>query len=121
MPVASTGRSVVVQPRRASALSVVSTASCSIALAIEMTPAGRLERFGHAAQREVVGLGAAAGEDDLGRLGADQRRDRGAGVVEDALWPAGRSDGRSTRCRSRRAAPRVIASATAGATGVVAL
>ena len=34
MPVASTGRSVVRQPRRASALRVVSTASCSMLLAM---------------------------------------------------------------------------------------
>ena len=33
---------------------------------------GRLERLGGAADREVVGLGAAAREDDFRRLGADQ-------------------------------------------------
>ena len=43
MPDASTGSSVVRQPRRASALSVFSTASCSMLLAIEVTPAGRLD------------------------------------------------------------------------------
>jgi hypothetical protein len=35
MPLASTGSSVVIQPRRASALNVLSTASCSIAVAIK--------------------------------------------------------------------------------------
>ena len=85
MPLASTGSSVVVQPRRASALNVLSTASCSMALAMRWRRPVDLERLGDAAEREVVGLGAAAREHDLGRLAPDQIRDRGPRVVEHAL------------------------------------
>ena len=53
----------------------------------EVPPAGRLEGLGCAAQREDVGFGAAAGEHDLDRVGADQGRDRGAGRVEPGLGP----------------------------------
>ena len=47
-----------------------------MALAIEVPAAGGLERLGDAAEREVVGLGAAAREDDLGRLGRRSGRRR---------------------------------------------
>ena len=65
--------------------SVLSTASCSMRAGDQVTAAGRLERLGGAADREVVGLGAAAGEHDLRRVGADQRRDRRSRVVERRL------------------------------------
>ena len=96
------GSSVVRQPRRASALRVVSTASCSMLLAIEVPAAGRLERLGDAAQCKVVGLGAAAREHDLGRFAADERGDRRARLVEHAPWRADRSGARSRRCRNPR-------------------
>ena len=48
---------------------------------------GRLDRFGGAAQRQVVRLGAAAGEHDLGRLAADQLGDGGSRLVEQRLRP----------------------------------
>jgi len=55
----------------------------------DVTPARRaIEKFGRlcrAAQREVVGLGAAAGEHDLGRLGPDQLCDRRARLVQHRL------------------------------------
>ncbi len=54
-------------------------------LAIEVPPPGGLERLGDAAQREVVRLGAAAREDDFGRLGADELRHRRPRLVEDRL------------------------------------
>ena len=51
----------------------------------QVAPAGRLERLGGAADGEVVRLGAAAGEHDLRRVGADQRRDRRSRLVERRL------------------------------------
>jgi len=50
-----------------------------------MPATGGLECFGHAAERKIVGLGAAAGEDNFRRLAADEYRYRRAGVVQDAL------------------------------------
>ena len=47
----------------------------------DVAAAGRFERFRGAAQCEVVRLGAAAGEHELGRFGADERRHRAARVV----------------------------------------
>ena len=75
------------QPRFASALTVLQDGLVLDRGRDQMSAAGRLERFGGAAQREVVGLGAAAREDDLGRLGADERRDRRSGVIERRLGP----------------------------------
>ncbi len=51
----------------------------------QVTPAGGLQGFGGAAQGEDVRFGAAAGEDDLGRIPADEGGDGGAGRVEPAL------------------------------------
>ena len=85
MPVWSTGSSVVRQPRRASALSVLSTASCSMALAMRCRrPVGS---SASAAPRiaKLSRLGAAAREDDLGRIGADERGDRRPRLVERRL------------------------------------
>jgi hypothetical protein len=48
----------------------------------QMAPAGRLERFRHSAEGEVVRLGPAAREHDLGRLGREQLRDARARLVE---------------------------------------
>ena len=77
--------SVVCQPRRASALSVFSTASCSMALATRWRRPVGLERLGGAADGEVVGFGAAAGEDDFRRIAVDERRHRRPGLVEGGL------------------------------------
>ena len=67
---------VDVQPRRSSAFTVLRTASCSMPVVTRCRRPVGLERLGRAAKREVVGLGAAAREDDLARVGADQRGDR---------------------------------------------
>ena len=48
----------------------------------QVTPAGRLERFGGAADREVVRLGAAAREHDFRRIAANQRGDGRSRVVQ---------------------------------------
>src|SRR4029079_18375232 len=47
--------------------------------------AARLQRFGGAAEGEVVRFGAAGSEDNLGRLGANQRRDTRPGRVDGRL------------------------------------
>ena len=79
-----------------------------------------VERLGGAAEGEVVGFGTAAREDDFGRLGADQRRDRARASSSAALarcpnaWTL---DGLPKVSRGARA----TASTTSGATGVVAL
>ncbi len=51
----------------------------------EMRAAGWLERFSHPAQGKVVSLGPATREHHLGRLAADQCRDRAPRLVEDTL------------------------------------
>ena len=51
----------------------------------EVSPAGRLERFGGAAKCKIVGLGAAAGEYKFRGLCADKSRDRGPGLVHDGF------------------------------------
>ena len=56
-----------------------------MALATRCFRPARLERIGGAADREVVRLGAAAGVDDLRRVGMNQRGDRRTGIVEDGL------------------------------------
>ena len=70
MPLASSGSTVVRQPRFARALKVLRTASCSMPDVMRCLRPVRLQRFRDPANREIVGLGAAAREDDLGRLGA---------------------------------------------------
>ena len=51
----------------------------------QVPPARRLEGLGGAAQGGVVALGATGGEDDFGRLGAQQPGHRGARLVERGL------------------------------------
>ena len=85
MPVASTGRRVVVQPRRASALKRREHRLVLDGAGDQVLPAGGLQRLGDAPQRKIVGLGAAAREHDFGRLRPDEVRDRRAGVVEHAF------------------------------------
>jgi hypothetical protein len=51
----------------------------------QVPPVSALQRVGGTAYREIVALGAPAGEHDLGRIGADQRRRRAAGVVDHRL------------------------------------
>jgi hypothetical protein len=48
---------------------------------------GELDGLGGAPQRHVVGLGAAAGEDHLGRLGADEVGHGRARLVQQRLGP----------------------------------
>ncbi len=48
----------------------------------EMTPSRPFESLGGAADREVVGFGAAAGEDDLRRIAAHERRNRRPRLVQ---------------------------------------
>ncbi len=48
----------------------------------QVAAAGGLERLGGTAHGEVVGLGAPAGEHDLGGVAADQGGSRRAGLVE---------------------------------------
>ena len=69
----------------------------------EMTAAGRLERVGGAADREVVRLGAAAREHDLRRIAVDERRHGRSRLVERRFGLLPESDARSTRCRTGRA------------------
>jgi len=47
----------------------------------EMLSSRRLDRFSRAADRQVVALRAAGGEDNLGGVGADEGADRAAGLV----------------------------------------
>ena len=53
----------------------------------EVSASSRLERFGRAADREIVRFGPAAREDYFGRFGADERRDGAASVIQDRLRP----------------------------------
>ena len=74
---------------------------------------------GGALHREVVGLGAAAGEDDLGRLGAEHGRDLLAGLLQRRLGGPGGG------VRARRVPERLrwngrMAAAASGYIGVVA-
>ncbi len=50
-----------------------------------MPAAGRFQDLRRPPERHVVGFRAAAGEDDFGRLGADEVRDRGPRFVEQRL------------------------------------
>ena len=117
----STGTQRRRQPRRASAFSVLSTASCSMALATRWRrPVGS---SASAAPRiaKLSGFGAAAGEDDLGRIGVDERGHRRSRLVERRLGLLAEvvharrvaEDDPGWRGRRRRA--------TSGARGVVAL
>ena len=79
-------------------------------------------RARHAEQRKVVSLGGAGGEDDLGRLRADQRRHLGARRF-DALprREAGAvRDGSRIAWACGSARHSAMAAATRGSTGVVA-
>ena len=59
--------------------------------------------LGHAADRQVVALGGAAGEDDFARPGADGRGDRLPGPRRPRPWPPSRSCGSCCRrCRRSR-------------------
>ena len=87
----------------------------------QVPPPGGLERLGDAAQREVVGLGAAAGEHDLGRLGVRSARptaDRASSRRALARCPKWCTLDALPKSSTRAC---VIASATGGSTGVVAL
>ena len=98
-----------------------STAWCSTALASTRRrrrvggPAGPED----ALDREVVALGAAAGEDHLGRPGAERGGDPLAGLLDQAPGPPARRRAATTRCR-RRPAAATYASTASGSIGVVA-
>ncbi len=84
-PSASTGRIVTGATRAArSARAVFRTASCSTAVTTSAR-APALRGVDDAAEREVVGLGSAAGEHDVARFGANQRGHLGPGVVDGGL------------------------------------
>ena len=120
-PLASTGSSVTVHPRRSSALHGVEHGLVLDARRDEVPPAGRLERLGGAAQREVVGLGPAAREHDVARLGVDQRGDGRRASSTTRLGPlAERVDGRRVAELVAEHADHRVAT-TSGAAGVVAL
>ena len=51
----------------------------------EMLATGHLERLRGAPNREIIGLGAAAGEDDFGRFGPDKGRNRAPRVINCGL------------------------------------
>ena len=87
MPLSSTGSRVVCPAAPGQRLERVEHRLVLDGAGDQVLPAGRLERLGHAADGEVVALGAAAGEDDLGRIGADQRGHRRSGLVDDRLGP----------------------------------
>ena len=48
----------------------------------EVTAAGWLQGLGQATNRQIVGLGAAAGEDHFGRFGPNQSGDRRPRLVQ---------------------------------------
>ena len=86
----------------------------------QVPASGGFERLGGAANREVVALGAAGGEDDLGRLAAEQGGHLGARLVERGLGLL------AEVVHARRVAPDVANGPVhpvgdRGASGVVAL
>ena len=70
MPPEPTRRRVTATPSRSSCRQGASTAGCSMALVITCGGTGRGAH--HAEHRQVVGFGAAAGEDDFVGVGVDQ-------------------------------------------------
>ena len=85
----------------------------------------RCTRAGPAAGREaehrlVVGLGAARGEDDLARLGAEQLGHRPRGRPRAPRGPRGPSGAARTRCRTATDRNGSIASCASAHSGVVA-
>ena len=93
------------QPRRASAFIVLSTASCSIAL---VTRCLRPDGSSASAAPRIARLSLSvppAGEDDFGRVGADQGCRPTPAPRPARLWPVDRNGERWTRCPRRRAAP----------------
>ena len=79
------------------------------------------KREGHAFQGMIVGLAAAAGEDDLVARAAKQSGDLARALSRAPRAPAARPNGRSMDCRRRRPETGRIAAATSGAIGVLAL
>ena len=87
MPVRSTGSRVVCHPRRPSAFSVLSTGFVLDCAGNQMLSAGRLERLGHAPDREIVGLRAAARVHDFRRLSVDKGGNGCPRLVESGFRP----------------------------------
>ena len=77
-------------------------------------------RAEHAADGEVVGLGAAAREHDLAGLTADDCGELLTRAVERRSRADGPARGRPTGCRRRRARTGTIAASASGRSGVVA-
>ena len=82
---------------------------------------GGLERLGGAADGEVVALGAAGREDHFGGLGAQQSRHLRPRLVQRRLGLLPEMVDARGVAPDARGGPRSMRSATAGATGVVAL
>ena len=100
----STGSQVTSAPScRPSHSTASSTAWCSTALATTRRApgVGRPPGPEDALDREVVALGAAAGEDHLGRPGAERRGDPLARLLDRAAGAAARRRAATTRCRPR--------------------
>ena len=99
VPSASTGAHTTSNPRRSSSRAGSRTAGCSIALTTSRPGVAP----GQAEHGLVVGLGAARGEHDLARLGAQQLADAGTGLLE--RGPGGAAEARAARRRCRTAPP----------------
>ena len=103
-PSAPTGSMVTRQPRASRWRQVSSTARCSVATVTMWSPRSR-GAGGDALDGEVVGLGGAAGEDDVLVRGADRRRRPGGAPLRRRRGCGGRRRDRgSRRCRPGRAA-----------------
>ena len=113
---ARTGRSaarVTRKPFFSRYLAMLRIEMCSASVMMTWSPLRRL-RMRVADQREVVRLGGARGEDDLGGLGADEAGDAGAGVLEgrrgrvaDAVQRRGVAEGLAEVRQHRLDDPRV--------------
>ncbi len=77
-------------------------------------------RAEHPTHRQVVGLGAAAGEARSHRAGSRRPRPARRGLRRGRPEPRGRARGRPRGCRSRRAGAGTIAASASGRSGVVA-
>ena len=98
-PDSSGGTTVTSHPSRASRFIGSSTALCSVGGGDEVVPL-RLRAGQRPLDRQVVRLGRPRGEDDLPRLGPDQRRRPARGPVDGrARRPSRTGARRSRRCR----------------------
>ena len=108
------------RPRCATWCTAASTALCSIGVVTTAGAPVGAPSSPAAEDREVVRLGAAGGEADLVRSGAEAARDALARLVERGARLAPPPMRRSTGCRSAGRRTASIASSTSARTGVVA-